>query len=259
MNTDLARLGTFLLIFALVALGERAFPRTPHTGQRTVRWGINVSLLILDNLIIRLLFPLLPTAMAMVAEQRGWGLFHLSGMPAWGAWIGGLLALDFIIFCQHALFHFVPVLWRLHRMHHTDRFIDVTTALRFHPFEIMVSTIIKLLSVVVLGIPAGAVAAFEIILNGCAMFNHGNIRLPEVLDRWLRFFIVTPDMHRVHHSEVRSENRRNFGFALSWWDRICGTYLRAPAAGLEGMTIGLPTYRDSAQLTFVALLKNPFH
>ncbi|MEN6474948.1 MAG: sterol desaturase family protein [Syntrophaceae bacterium] len=259
MNTDFVRLGIFLLIFMLVALGERAFPRTAHAGPRTVRWGINLGFLILDSVIIRLLFPMLPAGLALIGEARGWGLFNLPGVPAWAAWVGGLLALDFIIFSQHALFHHVPLLWRLHRMHHTDRFIDVTSALRFHPLEMVISTIIKLLSVFLLGIPAGAVVAFEIILNGCAMFNHGNIRLPGFLDRGLRLLIVTPDMHRVHHSEVISENRRNFGFALSWWDRICGTYLRAPAAGLEGMTIGLPTYRNPAQLTFAALLKNPFH
>ncbi len=258
MNTDFVRLGIFLLVFSLVALGERALPRKLHEGTRTVRWGINLSFLILDSLIVRVLFPVLPVAMAMICEQRGWGLFHLLQLPVWGAWVGGVLVLDFIIYGQHALFHHVPMLWRLHRMHHTDRFFDVTTALRFHPLEMVISTVIKLSSVSLLGIPAGAVVLFEIILNGCAMFNHANIRLPEALDRRLRMIIVTPDMHRVHHSEIRSENQRNFGFALSCWDLICRTYLHAPTAGLDDMAIGLAAYRDPEQLTLVSLLKNPF-
>jgi sterol desaturase/sphingolipid hydroxylase (fatty acid hydroxylase superfamily) len=193
-----------------------------------------------------------------MAQQQGWGVLNSLILPGWLRVILTIAALDFAIYLQHVLFHFVPILWRLHRMHHTDLDIDVTTGNRFHPIEIIISMGIKLAVVALLGAQAIAVVVFEVALNATSQFNHGNIRIPCALDRWLRLVVVTPDMHRVHHSIIPRETNSNFGFNLPWWDRLCGTYRPQPEGGHGGMTIGLKEFRDPGRLTLLRLLIQPF-
>ena len=196
--------------------------------------------------------------MAALAQERGWGLFNNLELPAALAIVVSAIALDLLIYLQHVMFHAVPALWRLHRMHHADLDIDVTTGARFHPIEIVLSMLIKLAAVAVLGAPAVAVVIFEVLLNATAMFNHANLRLPEGVDRFLRLVVVTPDMHRVHHSIVPAETNSNFGFNLPWWDRLLGTYRAQPAAGHEAMTIGIEQFRTPKDLRLDRLLVQPF-
>jgi sterol desaturase/sphingolipid hydroxylase (fatty acid hydroxylase superfamily) len=196
--------------------------------------------------------------MALLAQKSGWGLLNSFALPYWLPVVIGVAVLDLVIYLQHVMFHTVPVLWRLHMMHHADLDFDVTTGLRFHPIEVILSMGIKLSVVVVIGPPALAVLIFEILLNTTSMFNHGNIRLPSTIDRKLRLLVVTPDMHRVHHSVTIRETNSNFGFNLPWWDRLLGTYRDQPAAGHEGMTIGLAQFRDPKRLTFLWMLALPF-
>jgi sterol desaturase/sphingolipid hydroxylase (fatty acid hydroxylase superfamily) len=195
--------------------------------------------------------------LAAAASERGWGLLNQLDLPPWLALAAAVIALDLVIYIQHVLFHAVPALWRLHRMHHADLDFDVTTGARFHPLEILVSAGIKLAAVAVLGPAALAVLVFEVLLSATAMFNHGNVRLPVAADRWLRRLVVTPDMHRVHHSAVPAETSRNFGFCLPWWDRLFGTYLAQPAAGHERMRIGIAEFRDAAELRLHRMLLQP--
>jgi sterol desaturase/sphingolipid hydroxylase (fatty acid hydroxylase superfamily) len=209
-------------------------------------------------LAVRLLLPTAAAGVALVAAERGFGLFHLIGLPFWVAAPIGFLALDLVIYGQHVMFHHVPWLWRLHRMHHADLDIDVTTGVRFHPVEILLSLVIKIATVALLGIPAAAVVCFEVVLNATSMFNHANASLPRWLDRVARLTLVTPDMHRVHHSILRQETDSNFGFNLPWWDRLFGTYRAEPRAGHDGMTIGLPVFRDPRELRLDRLLTQPF-
>jgi len=216
-------------------------------------------MVVIDAATIRLLLPLLPVGMAVATGDRGWGLLNILQLPFWSEVILAVIALDFVIYLQHVLFHQVPILWRLHRMHHTDLDIDVTTGNRFHPLEILVSLGIKLSAVALLGAPVLAVIVFEVVLNATAQFNHGNIRIPTVVDRYLRLLVVTPDMHRVHHSVIPRETNSNFGFNLPWWDRLCGSYRPQPEKGHEGMTIGLREFRDPAMLTLLRLLVQPFN
>ena len=252
------RLSVFLGVLLLVALWELIAPRRPLLDNKKRRWFTNLSLVLIDSAALRLIFPIFPVALAQIAEARGWGIFNTFHMTSWLKVILTVIILDFIIYLQHLLFHHIPFLWRLHRMHHTDLDLDVTSGNRFHPLEIIISMLIKMAAVVILGAPAQAVLAFEVILNACAMFNHGNIKLPEPLDRLLRLFLVTPDMHRVHHSIIVRETNSNFGFNLPWWDRICGTYRSQPEKGHLGMTIGLKEYRDPQRLTLIRLLIQPF-
>ncbi len=252
------RLSVFAGVLLLVALWEIIAPRRPLQDNKIRRWLANLSLVVIDTISVRVLFPILPVALAQIAETRGWGLFNALQMTFWLKIILSILILDFIIYLQHLLFHFNPILWRLHRMHHTDLDLDVTSGNRFHPLEIIISMLIKMAAISVLGAPAQAVLAFEVVLNACAMFNHGNIKLPAALDRLLRLFIVTPDMHRVHHSVIVRETNSNFGFNLPWWDRICGTYRSQPEKGHLDMTIGLKEYRDPKKLTLLRLLVQPF-
>jgi sterol desaturase/sphingolipid hydroxylase (fatty acid hydroxylase superfamily) len=209
-------------------------------------------------LAVRVLIPTAAVGAALFAAGRGWGLFHLGGLPLALAAVLGFLILDLVIYGQHVVFHKVPVPWRLHRMHHADLDIDVTTGVRFHPFEILISLSIKIATVIAFGIPAVAVLVFEVVLNATAMFNHANVSMPAALDRVLRLLVVTPDMHRVHHSILRSETDSNFGFNLPWWDRLFGTYRAAPQAGHQGMTIGLPIFRNPHELRVDRLLTQPF-
>lgn len=257
-NESFVRLFFFFTIFFLVAGWEIGAPRRRLTVSKRVRWMNNVSIIFLYTVLIRLIFSATAIGMAIAAEKSGWGLLHYFEIPFVPAIVIGVLLLDLSIYLQHLMFHAVPLLWRIHMMHHVDLDLDVTTGLRFHPIEIIISTIIKISAVSLLGPPVAAVLIFEITLNGTAMFNHGNIYLPEPLDRILRLFVVTPDMHRVHHSVIIRETNSNFGFNLPWWDRLFGTYRTQPVAGHEDMTIGLSHYRKPEQLTLLKLIMLPF-
>jgi sterol desaturase/sphingolipid hydroxylase (fatty acid hydroxylase superfamily) len=217
-----------------------------------------MGIVFINTLAVRALLPVLAINVAFIARENGWGLFNNIAIPGWLAVVISVLLLDMIIYLQHVMFHAVPAFWRLHMMHHADLDFDVTTGLRFHPIEIILSMIIKMGSVAALGAPVIAVLIFEVILNATSMFNHGNIRLPIGFDSILRLFIVTPDMHRVHHSVVIRETNSNFGFNFPWWDRLMGTYRPQPAAGHEGMTIGLSQFRDAGRLTLPWMLVLPF-
>jgi len=253
------RLAAFAGVLALMVLWELLAPRRPLTIGRWPRWPSNLGIAALDTVLVRVLFPTAAVGVASLGEVRGWGLLPGLGLSGWPAVAVAVVALDLAVYLQHVLFHAVPVLWRLHRMHHADLDFDVTTGSRFHPIEILVSMVWKLAIVVALGAPAAAVLVFEVLLNATAMFNHGNVRIREGADRWLRWLVVTPDMHRVHHSIVPAETNSNFGFNLPWWDRLLGTYRAAPAAGHERMTIGLEQFRDPGELRLDRMLLQPFH
>ncbi len=253
----LIRLGAFAGLLALLVAWELLAPRRRRTIGRWSRWPGNVGVMVIDALLLRIIFPTAAVGLALLAEANGWGLVNLVAMPDWLAILVVIILLDLIIYAQHVLFHAVPVLWLLHRMHHADLDIDVTTGLRFHPIEILLSMVIKLGAVVALGAPALGVMIFEVLLNATSMFSHSNVRLPARVDRRLRRILVTPDMHRVHHSIVPREMQSNFGFNLPWWDRLFGTYRAQPAAGHEAMTIGLPLFRDPAELRLDRMLMQP--
>ena len=251
------RIGCFLVIFVVIAIVEYVVPRRPLTVKKSLRWFGNLSVHLLNGAISRLAFPLLPVGMAVLWAQKGWGLLNIAPLPEAAAIILSLLVLDLVIYVQHLLFHRFHFFWRLHRMHHTDMDLDLTSALRFHPLEITISLLIKMAVVALLGPPALAVFIFEVLLNGMAMFNHGNFRIPALPDRLLRGIVVTPDMHLVHHSILRQESNHNFGFNLSWWDRLFGTYQAEPAAGRGGMIIGLTGFRDVRYARFWKMILNP--
>ena len=257
-NETAIRLGIFLGVLVLVAAWEALSPRRVRRLSRWRRWPGNLGLVALNTVVLRLLFPVAAVGMAWYAREHGWGLFNAVQVPAALAVIATVVAFDFIIYLQHVMFHAVPALWRLHRMHHADLDFDVTTGARFHPIEIALSMGIKLAAVVVLGAPPVAVLIFEVVLNATAMFNHGNLRLPGAVDRVLRLVVVTPDMHRVHHSVVPAETNSNFGFNLPWWDRLLGTYRAQPAAGHDAMTIGIEQFRETGDLRLDRMLIQPF-
>ena len=252
------RLGFFFAVLAAMAVWEAVAPRRQLTQSKAVRWYSNLGIVALNTLVLRAVLPVAPVAVARLAAERGWGVLNLVEMPVWFAVVLAFVALDFAIYLQHVLFHAVPALWRLHRMHHADLDFDVSTGLRFHPIEILISVLIKMAVVVLVGAPALAVLAFEVVLNATSMFNHANVRLPAALDRVLRWLVVTPDMHRVHHSIVVRETNSNFGFNLPWWDRLIGTYRAQPAAGHQGMTIGIEMFRDPGVLHLHRMLVQPF-
>ncbi|MDP2061485.1 MAG: sterol desaturase family protein [Phaeovulum sp.] len=251
------RLAIFLGVLALMAVWELAAPRRRQEIPRLLRWSNNLGLVVVDTLVLRFTFPVLAVGLALMAEARGWGLLNAFDVPGWLAVLLAVVALDLVIYLQHVMFHAVPALWRLHRMHHADLEFDVTTGLRFHPLEILASMAIKLAAVAALGPPAVAVLIFEVLLNASAMFNHSNIRLPLALDRILRLVIVTPDMHRVHHSIRPEETNSNFGFNLPWWDRLLGTYRAQPSAGHDEMTIGIEQFRTPRELWLDRMLLQP--
>jgi sterol desaturase/sphingolipid hydroxylase (fatty acid hydroxylase superfamily) len=257
-SEPLIRLGAFAGVFAAMAAWEIFAPRRDRQLARRRRWPGNIGIVLLDTLLVRLVFPTTAVGLALIAEAQWWGLFHALGLPIWASVPLAVTALDLAIYLQHVLFHAVPALWRLHRMHHADLEFDVTTGARFHPIEILLSMIIKLGAVAALGAPAAAVLVFEVLLNATSMFNHSNVRTPARLDRVLRWIAVTPDMHRVHHSVVARETNSNFGFNLSWWDRLFGTYRDQPAAGHEAMTIGIEQFRDPAEQRLDRMLTQPF-
>lgn len=252
------RVGAALGIFAAMALWELLAPRRAWSVGRAPRWPGNLGILLLDAALVRLLFPVAAVGVAAIATQRGWGLLNITPWPPVLEGLLGFLALDLAIYAQHVAFHKIPLLWRLHRMHHADLDIDVTTGLRFHPIEIVLSMLFKMAVVVLIGVPAVAVIAFEVVLNATSMFNHSNATMPRWLDRAVRLLMVTPDMHRVHHSVLRRETDSNFGFNLPWWDRLFGTYRADPEAGHQGMTIGLPVFRDPGELRLDRLITQPF-
>jgi sterol desaturase/sphingolipid hydroxylase (fatty acid hydroxylase superfamily) len=252
------RLAAFAGVFVLMAAWELMGPRRKQSVGRTWRWPNNLGVVVVDTLLVRILFPTAAVGLALVAEARSFGLFNVVAFPWWIGVVLSVVILDLAIYLQHVLFHAVPALWRLHRMHHADLDIDVTTGLRFHPIEIVLSILIKFAVVAVLGPPAIAVLIFEVLLNATSMFNHSNLCIPEGIDRVLRWFVVTPDMHRIHHSILSRETNSNFGFNLPWWDHLLGTYRAQPEAGHEGMTIGIEQFRDSRELRLDRMLLQPF-
>jgi sterol desaturase/sphingolipid hydroxylase (fatty acid hydroxylase superfamily) len=252
------RLGFFFGIFFLVAIGELISPRRVLQTSKIIRWLSNMGIVAIDTLAVRLIFPVIGVHVAFSAHEKGWGLLNVLDLPGWLAVVIGVLVLDLVVYLQHVMFHTVPLIWRLHMMHHADMDIDVTTGLRFHPIEIIISMGIKMTAIAALGPSVFTVILFEIILNGTAMFNHGNFKLPLALDRYLRFLVVTPDMHRVHHSVTIRETNSNFGFNFPWWDRLFGTYRPQPVAGHEGMTIGLTQFRDPGRNNLFRMLSMPF-
>jgi sterol desaturase/sphingolipid hydroxylase (fatty acid hydroxylase superfamily) len=257
-DEPLIRLAVFAGIFMAMAAWEIFAPRRGQKLRRRTRWMGNIGVVVLDTLLVRLLFPTTAVGLALIAGARGWGLFHALELPTWVTVLLAVAALDLAIYLQHVLFHAVPVLWRLHRMHHADLEIDVTTGTRFHPIEILLSMGIKLGVVAALGTPALAVLVFEVLLNATSMFNHSNVRMSPRLDRAIRWIVVTPDMHRVHHSIVARETNSNFGFNLPWWDRLFGTYRDQPAAGHEEMTIGIEQFRQLTEQRLDRMLTQPF-
>lgn len=253
------RLSFFFGIFAVMALWEIVAPRRALTVSRAVRWTNNLGLVILNSFVLRLLFPAAAVGVTAFTAEQGWGLLNYYQLPLALSVVLVVVTMDFIIYLQHVLVHAVPALWRLHRVHHADLDYDVTTGARFHPIEIILSMLIKFAVIVVLGPPIVAVVIFEVVLNAMSMFNHGNVRLPPGLDRVLRLFVVTPDMHRVHHSVEDNEANSNFGFNLSIWDRIFGTYIAQPRGGHEAMTIGIHQYRKPRQVSWLpGMLALPF-
>ncbi|MEO6299560.1 MAG: sterol desaturase family protein [Paracoccaceae bacterium] len=251
------RLIAFMGVLLTLAACEIATPRRRQEIPRLLRWSNNLGLVVIDTILVRLVFPVAAVGLAITAEQNGWGLFQALDLPMWIELVLSFLALDLAIYLQHVMFHAVPLFWRLHRMHHADLEFDVTTGLRFHPGEILLSMVIKLAVVAALGPPAVAVLLFEVVLNASSMFNHSNIRIPNKADRMLRWLIVTPDMHRVHHSVVPDETNSNFGFNLPWWDRLLGTYRAQPAAGHDAMTIGIAQFRARRDLWLDRMLLQP--
>lgn len=253
------RLICFASVFAVMALWELAAPRRRQSVGKPLRWASNLGLVVLNTIVLRLAMPMGAIGVAIFVDEHGWGLFNYLDAPSWAAVVLSVIALDLAIYLQHVMFHAVPILWRLHMVHHADLDFDVSTGLRFHTIEILLSIGIKLAAIVLLGAPALAVLIFEVLLNATSMFNHANVRLPHWLDRLLRLLVVTPDMHRVHHSVIAHETNSNFGFNLPWWDFLFGTYRDEPAAGQDGMTIGLSQFRNERQVDRLpGMLAMPF-
>ena len=258
-NEKQIRMGFFFGVLVIMALWEIAAPRRKLTVSKTLRWTNNIGLVFFNSFILRILFPAAAVGVAISAKEQGLGLFNVYAVSPYIAVAASVIIMDFVIYLQHVMVHAVPVLWRLHRVHHADPDYDVTTGARFHTFEIILSMLIKFATILLLGPPVIAVILFEIILNATAMFNHSNIGLPAGLDRALRWFLVTPDMHRVHHSVEDDEANSNFGFSLTWWDRIFGTYRDQPRGGHQGMTIGIHKYRDTKDVSWLTgMLTLPF-
>lgn len=253
------RLGFFFGVLIIIALWEVIAPRRVLTVSKWRRWVSNLGIVIINTAIIRILFPAALVGMALFVQSKNWGLLPIMHLPYWLTVAIAVVILDLTIYLQHVMFHAIPTLWRVHRMHHLDLDFDVTTGIRFHPIEIVLSIVIKFGAVIILGAPALAIIIFQILLNGTSMFNHGNIRMPLWLDRIIRMVIVTPDMHRVHHSIIVNETNSNFGFNFSFWDRLFGTYRAQPDEGHQKMTIGITTFRDTKHcVSLWGLLITPF-
>ena len=257
-NEDLIRISSYFSVLFIMAAWELIAPRRALTASKLCRWGGNLTIVILNTAIARLFFMGGVVATAAMAQDRGWGLFNLANGPVWLEVCLAIVALDLIIYLQHQVFHYVPILWRFHMMHHSDLDLDVSSGVRFHPVEIIISTGVKALSVLLLGAAPLAVVIFEIVLNATALFNHSNVRMPLRLDRMLRWCIVTPDMHRIHHSTDVRETNSNYGFNVPWWDRLFGTYCEEPALGQTGMKIGLEHLGSPVCLNLFMMLRFPF-
>lgn len=253
-HEPIVRFAAFAAVLALMVLAESLAPARERNFPRGARWPANLALTLLSTAMLRFVFPLLAVGAAIWAEDQGIGLFHWLALPNWAAFLTSLILLDVLIYGQHWAMHRVPILWRFHRVHHTDRDVDATTALRFHPGEIALSMGLKMGAVVALGAPPASVIVFEIVLNAMAMFNHANWKMPAGIERVLRMLVVTPDMHRIHHSLNRDETDTNYGFNLSWWDRLFGTYRHEASA--PDFAIGLQNFQDEAPngIAFVSLL-----
>lgn len=260
INHEVAvRLGCFFAVLLTMMALEIRIPRRQLIIPRERRWPNNLGLVVFNSLLLRLLFPTAAAGMAAYSEQEKLGLFNQLAVAHWIVVVICIIALDMVIYWQHVMFHRFPLLWRLHKVHHADLDYDVTTGSRFHPIEIVLSMLIKFATILILGIPMVAVILFEIILNAMAMFNHSNIRLPHTWDALLRKLIVTPDMHRVHHSRITTETHSNFGFNLSVWDRLFATYRAQPSAGHDHIAIGLPNYDNPTEVVALkGLLIMPF-
>jgi len=252
------RLVCFLGVFALMVVVEWLWPKRERAIRRLTRWPHNIAVVVIDTFLARIVLPAGATGVALLAEQRGWGLFNHISIPIWLTVPLTVLLLDLLIYLQHWAFHMTPLLWRLHRMHHADLDVDVTTGARFHPIEILLSLGIKSAVIIPLGAPAVGVLVFEVLLNATSMFNHTNVRIPAGLERLLRLVLVTPDMHRVHHSILVRETNSNYGFNLPWWDRLFGTYRAQPEAGHDHVTLGIEQFRDPKELRIHRMLLQPF-
>ena len=257
-SEDFVRVASYFSVLGIMATWELLAPRRPLTASKLCRWGGNLTIVILNTAIARLFFVGGVAAAAAMAQERGWGLLNLVEWPGWLEFGLALLALDLIIYLQHQVFHLVPMLWRFHMMHHSDLDLDVSSGVRFHPVEIILSTIVKALAVIFLGVAHLAVVIFEIVLNSTALFNHSNVQMPLSLDRVLRWFIVTPDMHRIHHSVDPRETNSNYGFNVPWWDRLFRTYCAEPTLGQLGMKIGLEHLGPPVCMNLFKMLRFPF-
>ena len=258
-NASQIRLGSFLGIFVVMAIYEIAATKKTRVAPKGRRWAINLGLTVINTILLRILIPAGAVGAALWASRAGWGLFNNIPIPPITAGVTSIMLLDMLIYWQHVAFHIMPMGWRLHMMHHTDLDLDVTSGARFHPLEILISMLIKMAAVIILGIPAWSVVLFEVILNGMAMFNHSNVRMPLWLDRILRTILVTPDMHRVHHSVIKKETNSNYGFNLSIWDKMFSSYIPQPKEGHEGMTIGLANFQDFSKLGLMGIIALPFN
>ena len=258
-NEKPIRMGFFFGVLLIMAVWEIAAPRRKLTASKTLRWTNNIGLVFFNSFVIRILFPAAAVGVAITAKEQGYGLFNVYEVSPYIAVVASVVIMDFVIYIQHVMVHAIPMLWRLHRVHHADPDYDVTTGARFHPVEIILSMLIKFAAILLLGPPVLAVILFEIILNVTAMFNHGNVGLPPALDRVLRWVLVTPDMHRVHHSVEDDEANSNFGFSLPWWDRLFGTYKNQPRGGHVGMTIGIHKFNEAKDVSWITgILILPF-
>ncbi|MBM3536589.1 MAG: sterol desaturase family protein [Alphaproteobacteria bacterium] len=256
-HEGMVRGAAFLALLLGLGLAESLAPRRAPVASRSFRWLHNLSLIAIDTVVLRLVFPLLLVEFAVLVQERGWGLLNLVALPGWVRVAAALPLLDLAIYAQHRAFHAVPLLWRLHMVHHADPDIDVTTGVRFHPVEMILSLAIKMAVVAALGAPPLAVVLFELLLNATSMFNHANIALPPAADRILRWIVVTPDMHRVHHSVQPHETNSNFGFNHPWWDRLFASYRDQPQAGHQGMTIGLTQFLERKRQSLAWMLALP--
>ncbi|PKN52019.1 MAG: hypothetical protein CVU55_09040 [Deltaproteobacteria bacterium HGW-Deltaproteobacteria-13] len=252
------RIAFFVAIFVVISIAELFRPRRILAASKQKRWINNLLLGFTGTVLSRILLPIMPVGAALFCLEKKWGLMNYYHFPSWAAVICGVVLLDLAIYLQHRMFHLVPVFWRLHKVHHIDQDIDLTTGLRFHPLEIILSAMIKITAVAAIGAPPASVIIFEIVLNGITMFNHGNLNIPKRADSLIRLLIVTPDMHRVHHSVIVQETQSNYGFNLSWWDRIFRTYREAPQGGHELMKIGLNGYDELKYLQFLPIMMVPF-
>jgi sterol desaturase/sphingolipid hydroxylase (fatty acid hydroxylase superfamily) len=258
-NEPTIRLSFFFGILIIMALWEKLAPRRQLHTSFPLRQLNNLGIAILNTVLLRSIFPVAAVGSAILAAQQGWGIFNILVLPSWLTILLSIVFLDLIIYGQHVLLHAIPIGWQIHKVHHADPDFDVTTGLRFHPIEILLSMGIKISAIWLLGIPPLAILIFEILLNATAMFNHSNISLPGILDHFARLFIVTPDMHRIHHSVIPAETNSNFGFNLTCWDFLFGTYRYEPIAGQEKMSIGLPEYQQDQRVAkLLGMLILPF-